>query len=131
MYREWLGKMLEGAERGTKARLAERLGISGDMVSKMLSGVRDITADELPQISAFFKVMPPGFDGISFEAKIRDEKEILRTLERIDGLGPDNVTVLLSAISGFQRANAAQPEPSRPDDRSERATPRRESTPSR
>jgi transcriptional regulator with XRE-family HTH domain len=61
MYREWLRNLLDGRQRGTATRLAEHMGIPSDYVSKMLSGVRDITADELRKISEFFEVEPPGF----------------------------------------------------------------------
>lgn len=126
MYREWLGKMLRGAPRGTKTRLAEHLGLSGDMVSKMLSGVRDITADELHQISVFFSVVPPGFD-----PPIKTEANILQILSRVEGLRAGDVTVLLSAIQGFRRANSEQSSPDQPDDQSEPSTLHHEATPSR
>lgn len=131
MYREWLAKMLDSAPRGTKARLAEHLGLSGDVVSKMLSGVRDITADELRRISEFFGAMPPGFD-VSDDAPIVGDDEILAVLNRIDGIGERGVELAMMAIQ-TARSAARQQTPSQlaSDDRSEPASRRREVAPSR
>lgn len=63
MYREWLTNILAGQPRGTKARLAEHIGIDSDKLSKILSGTRDISAEELREISDFFGEEPPGFPG--------------------------------------------------------------------
>lgn len=131
MYREWLAKMLEGAPRGTRARLAERLGLSGDMVSKMLSGIRDITADELRQIALFFETMPPGFDGLPQQAPIRDEREILAFLSRVEGLGDRGVDLAMMTIQTALEASA-YPRSEQPgaDDQSAPANRRREYVPS-
>jgi len=62
---------------------------------------------------------------------IRDPDEIRKTIEKIDGLKPGNVTVLLGMIEGFQTANIARSQQALPDGQSELANPHRESTPSR
>lgn len=62
---------------------------------------------------------------------IRDPDEIRKTIEKIDGLKPGNVTTLLSMIEGFQAANTARSQPTLPGGQSEPASPHRESSPSR
>ncbi|MER8560142.1 hypothetical protein [Mesorhizobium sp. M0578] len=128
--RIWLQQELAKRPHGTKSQLAQFIGARPDAVTRMANidpkkETRAIEAHELELMRQFFDQ-----DGAT-AAPIRGSDEIRKVLERIDGLKPDNVTVLLSAIHGFQRANLAQPEQARPDDQSEPATPRRESTPSR
>lgn len=55
--RYWLAAKL-APNRGLKARLARHLGVDGGKVSKMLSGVRAITADEALKIMQFFGDLP-------------------------------------------------------------------------
>lgn len=50
---KWIEGRLEG-KRGAKARLADHLGITADKVSKIVSGVRRLTADETAQVLEFF-----------------------------------------------------------------------------
>lgn len=125
--RIWLQQELAKRPHGTKGKLAKFIGARPDAITRMANTdpqkeTRAIEAHELELMREFF-----GQDGA---VPIRGSDEIRNVLERIDGLKPADVTVLLSAIQGFQQANAAQPERARPDDRSEPATPRRESTPS-
>jgi hypothetical protein len=133
MYREWLIEMLEGTERGTKSRLAEHVGWSGDRVSKILSGVRDINADELPKIAEFFGAMPPGFEAVSSPASkpIRSQEEILATLNRIEGISQRGVELALLAITASMGAKAPTQEQPSAGDQSAPATPRHESQSSR
>lgn len=121
--------MLETAPRGTKARLAEHLGLSGDVVSKMLSGVRDITADELRRISDFFGTMPPGFEKVAGESArpIQDEAEILAMLARINGLLEADIDAAFSVINNARLVNTYVQKQSDADDQSPSAIRRRES----
>ncbi|RWO29613.1 MAG: hypothetical protein EOS10_22490 [Mesorhizobium sp.] len=125
--RIWLQQELAKRPHGTKGKLAKFIGARPDAITRMANTdsqkeTRAIEAHELELMREFF-----GQDGA---APIRGSDEIRKVLERIDGLKPADVTVLLSAIHGFQRANFAQPEQVRQDDQSELATPRHESTPS-
>lgn len=125
--RIWLQQELAKRPHGTKGKLAKFIGVRPDAITRMANAdpqkeTRAIEAHELERMREFF-----GQDGA---APIRGSDEIRNVLERIEGLKPADVTVLLSAIQGFQQVNAAQPERARPDDRSEPAIPRRESTPS-
>lgn len=58
---KWLQKRL-GNDRGKRAQLAERLGVSPDKVSKMLSGTRKPQSQEIPTILAFFGEGEPNSD---------------------------------------------------------------------
>lgn len=65
-------------------------------------------------------------------AVLSDPAEINLMLQRVSGLKPENIGVVLSMITGFQQANAGgQPQPAPPGDRSAHATVRREVSPSR
>lgn len=134
MYREWLEELLKGTPRGTKARLAEHLNLSSDVVSKVLSGVRDITADEMRKVSGFFGAMPPGFEALypSSSDLIKSDDEILAVLNRIDGLGERGVELTMMTIQ-VAKAAAKEQTPSQPsaDDQSATPTPRHESQSSR
>lgn len=50
---KWIDRHLTG-KRGEKARLARAIGISGDQLSKILSGVRAVQPSETPKVLAFF-----------------------------------------------------------------------------
>ncbi len=132
MYREWLIDLVDKSPRGTKARLAEHLNVNGDVVSKILSGVREITAEELPKISKFFGMMPPGFEDLMVSSgRLQSDDEILSMLKRIDGLDGRGIELAMMTI---ETAKAAKDRtPSQPDDhdRSEPSNRPRELTPSR
>lgn len=131
MYREWLAKKLETARRGTKARLAEHLGLNADVVSKMLSGVRDITAEELRKIAEFFDAMPPGFEKVTGGTGIiQTEEEILAFLGRIDGLSDYDIDLAFGVIRNALAARRAGQAPSADRDRQSPASRHREPTPS-
>ncbi|WP_043145322.1 helix-turn-helix domain-containing protein [Mameliella alba] len=50
---EWLKEQLD-KKRGARTRLAERLGVGTDVVSKMVAGTRRPQAEEIPVILDFF-----------------------------------------------------------------------------
>lgn len=50
---QWIEERLAG-KRGEKARLADHLDISADKMSKIISGVRRLTADETALVVSFF-----------------------------------------------------------------------------
>lgn len=121
----------------------------GDMKQEELAGLANLTASSISQlenrkqwfsdstllaIATALDCRPgdlllwPPAEVDALTGPLRQPNEIQKTLERIEGLKPADVTVLLSAIDGFQRANAARPSQARPDGQSGSATPRREST---
>lgn len=51
---EWIKAKLSG-RHGEQARLAERMGIDQDKLSKILKGVRRVQAAEVPRVVAFFE----------------------------------------------------------------------------
>lgn len=58
MYREWLHKGLKQPGK-TQSRLAEILGVDQSAISRMISGKRNIRADELPKIARYIEKEPP------------------------------------------------------------------------
>jgi len=58
---DWLKERL-GSERGARVALAEALGVKPDIISKMLSGVRQPQAREIPLILKFFEQSPSAPD---------------------------------------------------------------------
>jgi plasmid maintenance system antidote protein VapI len=59
--RQWLVDELTKKGWGAQSALAAHLGLHRTAVNKMKDGVRDISADELAKMMAFFGSMPPGF----------------------------------------------------------------------
>ena len=51
---KWLADKLAG-QRGAKADLARHLGIEPDKISKIVSGVRRLTAEEMVKVAEFFR----------------------------------------------------------------------------
>lgn len=51
----WLKAHLETRGRGAQTELAAAIGVSNTMLSRMLSGKRDISADEILRISEYFQ----------------------------------------------------------------------------
>ncbi|TIX23889.1 MAG: helix-turn-helix transcriptional regulator [Mesorhizobium sp.] len=115
-------------------QLAEKVGLTAPSISQLETGKQWIAESTLVALAKALECRPgdlllwaPG-DAEAASGPIKGADKIRRTLERIVGLTPDNITVLLSAISGFQQANAERSSQALPDGRSEPATPRREST---
>ena len=58
MLREWVAEQIEA--RGIQQKeLAAAIGVSADIMSRMLSGKRAIKAEELSRICSFFGAQPP------------------------------------------------------------------------
>lgn len=122
-FREW--RKHRGYSQET---LAEMVGLTASSISQLENGKQGFSDSTLVALAKALKCRP---GDLLLWGPIHGEQEILAMLRRIDGLKPENVTVLLAAIQGFQQANAAQPERARTGDRSEPATLRRESSPLR
>lgn len=128
MLSDWLRKALQASntKQAELARiLSERLGRSIDRaaVNKMVKGSRAIQGDELLEIEKI-----TGYDAPRGE--IRGKAAIEAVLNRIDGLTPQDRTVLLDTITKDIHFNKTSPEHIEPDAQSESATPRHESRPS-
>lgn len=115
----------------TQQKVAEVFEVSQSTVNRWLSGSEPEGHRRDAINATYSQYVGDAADPKAGEDKIRDPDEIRRLLERIDGLKPDNVTVLLSAITGFQVVNGVQPLQAPPDDQSASATPRHESQSSR
>ncbi|MER8616015.1 helix-turn-helix domain-containing protein [Mesorhizobium sp. M1409] len=130
-FREWRKR------RGlSQEALAEMIGLTASSISQLENGKQGFTDSTLVAIAKALDCRPGdlllwGPDDQAASAPIRGMDKIGELLSRIEGLQPDHVTVLLSAIQGFLQANAGRSEQGRQDDRPEHATSRRESWPSR
>ncbi|MBL4767871.1 MAG: helix-turn-helix transcriptional regulator [Rhodobacteraceae bacterium] len=87
---KWIKDRLTG-KRGEQARLAERMGVDPDKVSKILSGTRQVKPHELPHVMAFFDKASPeaSMDSMASEAIAR----------RIGALTPENLKKLSDYVS--------------------------------
>ncbi|WP_165900040.1 helix-turn-helix domain-containing protein [Borborobacter arsenicus] len=110
----------------TQFELAKHLNIAHPQITQLLNGRRHLKIDEIPKIAAYLELDPPGFAADEREP-IRGAANILSTLERIEGLKPENVAALMSVITGFLEANRARQQQPSPDDQPATAIPRRES----
>lgn len=131
-FREWR------KHRGlNQEALADLVGLTASSISQLENGKQGFSDSTLVALARALDCRPGDLllwapaDVEASTGPLRQPDEIRKTLERFDGLKPEDVTVLLSAIRGFQQANAGQSSQSLPDDRSEYASPRRESTASR
>jgi len=121
----------------TQEALSGLTGLTASSISQLESGKQGFTDSTLEALAMGLDCRPGDLllwapeDVEAVNAPLTEPAEIQEMLERIDGLLPDNIAALMSAISGFQQANAALSSPARPDDRSERATARRVSPASR
>ncbi|MER5172648.1 helix-turn-helix domain-containing protein [Thioclava kandeliae] len=85
---EWIRRHLTG-ERGEQTRLADAIGLSPDVISKIISGKRRVKSEEIPKIVSFFGVdlsstdrnhhLLELYDSLSEEKK-RQAEEFLRFL---------------------------------------------------
>lgn len=131
-FREWR------KHRGLKQEdLADQVGLTASSISQLEHGKQGFTDSTLAALANALGCRPgdlllwgPGEVEAS-TGPIRGADNIRKVLERIEGLKAADVTALLAVIDGFQRANAGQPEQFRPGGRSEPATHRHESAPSR
>lgn len=75
---KWIKAQLE-LGNGTRRGLADHMRVGRDIVSKILSGTRQIKASELPAIADYF--------GIGSSASPEDATEIVANLPDFDGPG--------------------------------------------
>lgn len=111
----------------TQEKLAERTPFTTGAISQLETGRTRYTQDMLEALAAALECKPGDLlsrNPFDQEQPIRDVQEIQQVLERIEGLKPENIVVLLSAIQGFRQVNAEQPSQSRPEDQSEPETRR-------
>lgn len=112
-----------------KAELARHLGMPSHVVSKMLSGKRAISAEELAKIADFFKVLPPGFEFPS-QPRVVDQQDVREFLVR--NILEENVDALMHTIESLRQLrqlrelSRAEPSRSPSDGQSEPASDRRE-----
>ncbi|MFU0503614.1 hypothetical protein [Pseudaminobacter sp. NGMCC 1.201702] len=119
-------------------------GVGKDLMVSNCNGNRPISKKAAETYSRVFGRTPGWYlygdegappaavtDPLKSAQKVRDTNDVRKLLKRIDGLTPANITVLVSAIEGFQQANGVQPSQNRPHDQSERASHPREVEPSR
>ncbi|AEH88163.1 hypothetical protein Mesop_3721 [Mesorhizobium opportunistum WSM2075] len=108
-------------------KLAELLEVGQSTVNRWLAG-SEPRGDRRDRINALYsQVVENG----RTDEPIRGEAEILAVLRRIAGLTETDINVALTVISNAIRVNTAGSERSDADDRSQSATPRRESSSSR
>ena len=81
--RHWIKARLAQMPRGSQSRLAEHLGLPPNVLSKVMSGKRDIQQDELPKLLSFFNARIVAADDAS-----RDLELLLSRAARLneDGL---------------------------------------------
>ncbi len=131
--RTWLQQELAKRPHGTKGKLAKFIGVTPDMLSRILNTepgkeTRSIKWHELELMREFFAqdehaaaALPP----------IRGEQEILATLQRIEGLSEKDIAFLCDVILKDISFNTASRQHNQAGGQSEPATPRRESSSSR
>lgn len=125
-YIDWIRAGLKQPGK-TQLGLARHLNIAHPQITQLLNGRRLLKLDEIPKIAAYLELDAPRLSiGGTEREPIRGATEILSTLERIEGLKPENVSALMSVIIGFLEANRARQQQSSPDDQFVTATPRHE-----
>lgn len=83
---KWIAARL-GTGRGSRAALADAMGVKSDVVSKILSGVRRVQPEEIPRVLAFFETA---------------KDDVTRQLqERIEQLDAPEREFLLAAAEGM------------------------------
>lgn len=58
MYQEWLAQKLADSPRGTRAALARHMGLEASAITRILTGQRKISANEIPKMAEFFGEEP-------------------------------------------------------------------------
>ena len=132
---EIAGRLIQAREAARLDRkdAAESMGVPYQTYAAHENGNRTFDVEAAVQYARRFKVSLDwlltghgrGPGGVQVEAPITDAAGILSFLNRVENLKPANVTALMSVIEGFREANAAQPSPLLPSDRSESATAHR------
>ncbi|TPJ75821.1 helix-turn-helix transcriptional regulator [Mesorhizobium sp. B2-6-3] len=111
-------------------KLAEHFRVSQSTVNRWLSGAEP-EGPRRDAINETYAERVPVLEPTTEPSLVRDIDEVRAMLERIDGLKPENITVLLSAIQGFQQVNGVQPSPVPQGDQPALASRPHESEPSR
>lgn len=131
-FREWR------KQRGlNQEMLAEMVGLTASSISQLENGKQGFTDSTLVAIAKALDCRPGDLllwapDKIeASKAPIRGEQQILATLQRIDGLSEKDVAFLYDVILKDISFNTASRQHSQADDRSESATARHVSSPSR
>ncbi|MEM7191299.1 MAG: S24 family peptidase [Pseudomonadota bacterium] len=106
--KEWLREKVS-QKRGLQAELARHLGIAPEKISKVLSGDRRLTAEELPRVLEFFgedtytRTIPvTGYAGAGAEIYSIDDHEKGGGIEEVPappGAGPSAVGVIVRGDS--------------------------------
>ena len=103
----------------TQSGLADHLGVAHPQITQILKGSRAVKVNEIPKIAEFLETPSP----VNFEEPpIRDDKEILQTLHRIEGLDQRGVEVVFSVIDTVINRQPSKQEQSSSDDQLELAT---------
>ncbi|WP_245477666.1 MULTISPECIES: helix-turn-helix transcriptional regulator [unclassified Mesorhizobium] len=124
-------RAIQKATGWKQLKLAEVFEVSQSTVNRWLSG-SEPEGHRRDAINAIYSQFVESEPTVNDDKKtIRGEQEILATLQRIDGLSNTDIEVAFAVITNALKANKAGSEQADADDRSEPATPRRESTPSR
>lgn len=124
IFIEWIRSGLKQPGK-TQSGLARHLNIAHPQITQLLNGRRQLRLDEIPKIADYLGIDAPGIS--AGHEPIRGATEILNTLERIEGLKPENVAALMSVITGFLEANRARQQQPSPGDQPAIAIPHRES----
>ncbi|MES0218028.1 helix-turn-helix domain-containing protein [Mesorhizobium sp. C280B] len=131
-FREWR------KHRGlTQEELADKVGLRAPSISQLENGKQGFTDSTLAAIAKALDCRPGdlllwGPDKVEpLTAPIRDDQEILAVLKRIEGLSARDIDVAFAVISNALNVNKAGSEQAGADGRSQFASPRRESSPSR
>lgn len=109
-------------------KVAEAFKVSQSTVNRWLSG-SEPEGPRRDAINDFYNLLVEREQMLN-DGPVSEADEIRELLERIQGLKPENVTALLSAIQSFRQANAALSSQALPDDQSEPATSHRGYSPS-
>lgn len=96
---EWIKQRLTG-RRGEQAELARAIGVTPDVVSKILRGERRVQAHEIPKILAHFSEITP----------IEHDLTVQKLLQRIPELTGPERDLLLAAAEGMIAKRRAEDE---------------------
>lgn len=122
----------------TAAEAAAALGVPYPTYAGHENGSSGFRADKGELYARRFKVNfewlmrgkgPAPGDEDANAKTVSSAEDIRELLQKIDGLKPENITVLLAMIEGFRRANSVSPPQAPPGAQSEPGTSRRQSSP--
>ncbi|WP_198024022.1 helix-turn-helix transcriptional regulator [Mesorhizobium sp. LNHC221B00] len=110
-------------------QLAEMLDVGQSTVNRWLAG-SEPRGDRRDRINELYERVVEN-SKTAGDRPIRGEPEILAVLQRIEGLTAKDIEIAFGVISNALKVSSVGSAPSGADDRSQPATPRRESSPSR